>query len=72
MQTPLIPKEISKDEILEILAVVPNLREVTFSEPLQSQNYSRYAILEFETSEDCNISSHILENVEIKGIKLLS
>eukprot|EP01015_Nassula_variabilis_P037649 TRINITY_DN999_c0_g1_i3.p1 TRINITY_DN999_c0_g1~~TRINITY_DN999_c0_g1_i3.p1 ORF type:complete len:679 (-),score=87.66 TRINITY_DN999_c0_g1_i3:160-2196(-) len=61
-----IPKHVSRWDIKESLIKVPGFISLSLSEPLKSQEYTRFGWVLFDTEENCNKAASILSNLVIR------
>ena len=61
-----VPKFISRWDLKEILSKIPGFVSLSLSEPLRSQDYSRFGWILFETEENCDMALKSLTNLYVK------
>jgi hypothetical protein len=61
----LIPVNVARWELLEIVKETPGFVAFSMSEPLKTQNFVRYAWVSYDSEENCKKSKGLLENVSI-------
>lgn len=62
-----LPKNISRWQILEVAKKVPGFISLSLSEPIKTQNYSRFCWLSFENEEKCENAYEILKDFAINA-----
>ena len=65
-----VPVAISRWELLELVKTTPGFVALSLSEPLQTQDFVRYAWISYDSEENCGKSKLLLENMAIGDFKL--